>query len=779
MLDLLLESALRSLALGVTVWLGLALLRVRNPRAHMTAWTVVLVASLAMPILIHRLTVTIPAAAPPLRVVQFLSTTLSGPVSEQIEIPALPAQDPLALPPAVEAGAVQPPHPVTQLADRRGLGWPGFDWRTLGVAVYLVVAGVMLLRLLIGMLLSLRMARAARSLQEGWVEGADVRVSDDVAMPVTFGSTVLLPTDYADWTEAKRSAVLSHERAHVIHGDFYVLLLAAFNRAVFWFNPFAWWQLIHMAELAEIISDDAALETLDDRPSYAGILLDFAGGFDVPPVATAMARACTLRKRVERILAGTAVPARMGWRRHTMVAIALSPVVMFSAGAVAPGASNPSAESFAARPGAPAAHGDTVEGKRHPLDRYVGYYEFAPFRAVGIARAGDHLILQETGSLKVEVEARDDQAFISRDTGGTVTFTSDDEDRITALVLSEPQAKSRRAVRIDAGRAQAIENAFARQVATAPDRFRDQLPADGSKVALLRAIQDLQRSVPGDQRIGQMAENVRRQIARLHAMLTALGAVESIFFRGVGPGGYDIYGVQFASGLAEFRVRLATDGTIEDLGFRPDGDGTPGRILACAQEQTLKAVQDTVHIQLTLYNDSGADIHVFALDGDGTRSRDLVIGDARSVPFIAHVGQPWVVTDASGQCLEIIMPGQSTRFLTIPADAREQAARPAPQRRSPESGSEQALRDYIDALARGAPKYDDMTPQVAAYTREQFLLGRAVLARLGTLRAMSFRGATPNGNDIYIAHFTNGSAEWRIGLVKQGKIGRIALGPQY
>jgi hypothetical protein len=156
-----------------------------------------------------------------------------------------------------------------------------------------------------------------------------------------------------------------------------------------------------------------------------------------------------------------------------------------------------------------------------------------------------------------------------------------------------------------------------------------------------------------------------------------------------------------------------------------------------------------------------------------------VIGDDWSSAFIAHTGQPWVVTDAHGQCLEIIMPGQGTRFLTVPADAREQAVRPAAQRRSPVPGSEQALREYIDALARGAPKYDDMTPQVARYTREQFLLNRAVLARLGTLRAMSFRGATANGNDLYIGHFTNGSAEWRIGLVKQGKIGRIALGPHY
>ena len=94
-------------------------------------------------------------------------------------------------------------------------------------------------------------------------------------------------------------------------------------------------------------------------------------------------------------------------------------------------------------------------------------------------------------------------------------------------------------------------------------------------------------------------------------------------------------------------------------------------------------------------------------------------------------------------------------------------------------GSEQALREYIGALGRGAPNYDDMTPQVATNTRQQLLLYRALLGRLGTLRALSFRGVTAADNDVYIAHFSNGSAEWRLGLVKEGKIGRISLGPQF
>jgi hypothetical protein len=439
---------------------------------------------------------------------------------------------------------------------------------------------------------------------------------------------------------------------------------------------------------------------------------------------------------------------------------------MFSAGAVVPG-------------GAPASHANTVEGEPHPLDRYVGYYELAPLHAVTVSRASDCLTVQETGRVKIEVTAHGDQAFVARDTGETITFTFDAEGRASALSLGVPGRKARRAIRIDAARAQSIEDAFARQVATAPDRFKDQLPAEGSKAALLREIHDLEAYAPGDARLEQMAENVRRQVAPLHAMLAAFGDVESVFFRGVEPGGYDIYGAQFAKGFAEFRVRLDADGTIEDIAFRPDGDNAPGGIGTCAQEQTLKAVPETVPIHQFVYNGSGADIRLFALDGEGKRSHNIIVGDDRSAPFLAHMGEPWVVTNASGQCLEIIMPGQSTRFLIIPADAREQVARPGPQRRSPVPGSEQALSAYIDALGRGAPNYGDMTPQLAAITRQRLLLFQAVVARLGTLRAMSFRAVTMTDNDVYLAHFSNGSAEWRIGLVKEGKIGRISLGPQF
>ena len=89
------------------------------------------------------------------------------------------------------------------------------------------------------------------------------------------------------------------------------------------------------------------------------------------------------------------------------------------------------------------------------------------------------------------------------------------------------------------------------------------------------------------------------------------------------------------------------------------------------------------------------------------------------------------------------------------------------------------LRQYIEGLSRGQPNYDQMTSEVAAQTRRQLRLNQAILSKLGALQAMSFRGVSKSGSDIYMAHFAGGTAEWRIGLVKDRTIGRIALGPQY
>ena len=83
MLALLLELALRLLALGGIVWLVLKILRVRNPQVQMTAWTVVLLASLSMPALMRFMAVTIPAVPPPAQLAKLVAAAphdFSGPL---------------------------------------------------------------------------------------------------------------------------------------------------------------------------------------------------------------------------------------------------------------------------------------------------------------------------------------------------------------------------------------------------------------------------------------------------------------------------------------------------------------------------------------------------------------------------------------------------------------------------------------------------------------------------------------------------------------------------
>jgi hypothetical protein len=889
MLALLLEAALRSLALGGVVWLGLKLLRVRDPRAHMTSWTVVLAASLAMPLIMHWGTLTLPYSAPPSPLAKIVWATAPAPLDAATGAPGLP--QPLG-PPATTGEAARSDRvadrvtmPATSAQtggwrDAPGVRWLQADWLILATGLYALIAGILLLRLTIGIVLTWRLVRASRPIADA--PGSNVRVCDVVGVPVTFASTILLPPESIEWSPVKRQAVLLHEGSHVAHGDCYVLLLAALNRAVFWFSPFAWWQLARLSELAEMISDDAAIEELADRQSYAHILLDMAGQVRGAPAGLAMARAYTVRQRVERILAATAAPRRTGMRKQVMIATALAPVVALCAGSIARSApplvvaAMPAPSELGSLPpghlplesGVPAGpqdarrgsyvgyyrlnpwtviavtrNGDQLyaqltgerrlqllpagerefvykataritfvaDGERRPtelilhqdgndlhaarladvpakdgprieiaadaLDRHVGWYELAPTFAVAVTREGDRLSLQFSNKNKLEAVALSANEFVTTDGRAFVIFLSGVQGAADELLLHQPSPGVRSARRIDAARAAAIEDNFARWVAAAPDRFRDQAPAQGSREGLLQAIANLQRDEPRYERMSpQLIDGLQRHASELHAMLTALGPLDSIFFRGVGPGGYDIYGAKFASGFAEARLLMGADGRIENMLFRPDGDGTPGGFAACSDEPTLKAASGTAPIRLVLYNSHGSAIRLYELDAAGRRIPFGTIGDEHSAGFQTYVGRPWVVTDAAGQCLELILPGQRTRFVNLrqPGEAQVDL-----RRATPTPGSEETLRRYIDELSRGEPNYDQMTPEVAAQTRQQLRLNQAILAKLGALRAMSFRGTTVMGNDIYMVHFANGMAEWRIGLVKEGKIGRLALGPQY
>jgi bla regulator protein blaR1 len=183
---------------------------------------------------------------------------------------------------------------------------------------------------------------------------------------------------------------------------------------------------------------------------------------------------------------------------------------------------------------------------------------------------------------------------------------------------------------------------------------------------------------------------------------------------------------------------------------------------------------------LLVFNNSGAEVTLFSVDFAGQRTRYGTIGNEMTGSILTYVARPWIIADAAGKCLEIVWPGQRTRYIAVEASQRgEEPARATARRRTPASGSEESLRRYIDEVVSGQPNYERMTAEVAGETRRLLQLNQAILAKLGPLRAISFRGVTLFGSDIYTAHFANGSAEWRIALVRDGRIGRISLGPAY
>ena len=284
MIQLILEATVRSMALGLIVWLALIVTRARNPHLKKTVWTLVLGASLAMP---------------------FLMQVHGGPIT-------------------------QVPGPVVTLRPLAATASVASDGRLLLSGLYAAVALVMLCHLGLGLIRMRQICRKAHRIAEPWVQGRDVRMSASVTVPATFASTILLPEEFRDWSSQKLAAAIAHESAHVRARDCVLLWLARLNTCVFWFNPCAWWLERELTALAETTSDDAAWRVLGDGPVYAQILLDFAMRRPTATVATSMARS-SVSSRIERIIAGVTPDAVPRFWRHLATAAAALPAIAVAA----------------------------------------------------------------------------------------------------------------------------------------------------------------------------------------------------------------------------------------------------------------------------------------------------------------------------------------------------------------------------------------------------------------------------------------------------------------
>jgi TonB family protein len=136
---------------------------------------------------------------------------------------------------------------------------------------------------------------------------ADIRVSDAISSPVTFGflhPAILLPANFSELDVTVQEAILCHEILHVRRRDWLFTLAEELIRSIFWFHPAIWWLLGEIGLAREQVVDRQVVELTRSRDQYVDALLAIAGAkprLDLAP-APLFLRRRHLKQRVVSIM---------------------------------------------------------------------------------------------------------------------------------------------------------------------------------------------------------------------------------------------------------------------------------------------------------------------------------------------------------------------------------------------------------------------------------------------------------------------------------------------
>ncbi len=134
-------------------------------------------------------------------------------------------------------------------------------------------------------------------------------LTDRRAIPMTWGilwPVLLLPREAQNWPADRLRIVLLHELTHVARRDYLWQLSGALARAMYWFNPLAWWGFRRLKIELEQACDDRVLAAGTQAETYALELLHVTSQFPspgfAPAAALAIGRSARIQKRIEFIL---------------------------------------------------------------------------------------------------------------------------------------------------------------------------------------------------------------------------------------------------------------------------------------------------------------------------------------------------------------------------------------------------------------------------------------------------------------------------------------------
>ena len=199
------------------------------------------------------------------------------------------------------------------------------------------------------------------------------------------------------------------------------------------------------------------------------------------------------------------------------------------------------------------------------LQRYAGVYRMAPGVNMMITLENGRLVGQMTHQQKLPLTPLSANIFTPKDIDAQLEFPKDEQGPASQLVLHQ-NGRDTTAKRLNDVEAKAALDA----VADFDRRFKEQKPAAGSEAAVRRMVEGLIAGKPDYDLMSPGLANVtRQQLTGIQSTFAGLGALQSIVFKGVGPGGADIYQVKFEKGSIDYRIWLAPDGKVESANFRP------------------------------------------------------------------------------------------------------------------------------------------------------------------------------------------------------------------
>lgn len=595
--------------------------------------------------------------------------------------------------------------------------------------------------------------------------------------------------------DAQMEAIVAHELCHVRRRDNLTAAIHMAVEAIFWFHPLLWWMGARLVHERERACDEAVISAGIDRLVYAEVLLTVCKFyFESPLVCITGVTGADLKRRIEVIMTER-IPRQLTLGKKALLAglgsaAVLAPIVTGSIFAIpspiraqTQEASSAAFQSVTVQESQPGALGinihvgiDNFTVRNYPLRTLMAFaYDSqdglisgpdalnvkynvegkapAPFpsgsgyQAVDAARAMVRQLLVDQFQLAVHQGTQVVPAYVLTKAGGTALIKASDPRELGPTMGIGPTFIRGNSLQMD-DFVELLSQRLGRPVVdqtglTATYDFKldwggesksTSAGADGAPAPLptvspdvLDAALQAQLGLALQLTQGPVKVLIVDNVQQPQILATAYHAIP------LDPAVFDNYvgEYQFPGNLvmkayrdkAKFYIQLSGQPAVQVFPFGRD-----------------KFFAEVVDAQIS-----------FTLDSQGRASALVLHQNGRDI------SAPRLDKAAAKELAD-----------SLKARVQAQTARP---------GSEQALRHLIQGLASGKPDYEQMSPELAAATRQQLTTLNNGLKSAGALISLKFKGVGPQGADIYEAQHEHAAFEWRISLTADGKVAGALVRP--